>query len=478
VTTKARVDGIRAATATRVPRPAQEYAWSVAIALVATGVCLLVQPWLAPENLIMVYLSGVTIAASKFRIGPSALVAGLSVACFDFFLIPPHLSFAVSDSQYLLTFAIMLAVALLISGLAQRLRGQLEASEAREQRATVLYGMSRTMAESHDEGEIAQIGADELGEVLNCPVAVELNSRVVCSSPGGLHLVGSGEQVSLMGGRGPFGTVFVGRKVDVQERALLNSLCNGLAVAIERAMLAREERAARVIAETEKTRNVLLNSVSHDLRTPLTVIAGAASALAEGVGDRLALAETILTQSERLNRHVQNLLDITRLEADHVRPQLGWHSIEELIGVAIRESDHVLGSRKVRTFIPAGLALVRIDAVLLQKALVNLLENAARHTRDGDEIDVRVSRPEAGLRIQVADRGCGITPGEEKRIFQKFYQPEGANSDRGFGLGLAICKAVAEAHAGTIKAENRVGGGALFILDICTPGEAPEVPCD
>jgi two-component system sensor histidine kinase KdpD len=280
-----------------------------------------------------------------------------------------------------------------------------------------------------------------------------------------------------MASRGAIGALAVKTAVtlDGQAMSLLETFANNLALALERTMLAKESHQARLAAEAEKMRNVLLNSVSHDIRTPLTVIAGAAGALKQGTGDTQELADTIVSQSERLNRHVQNLLDMTRLEARTVEPKFEWHSIEELIGGALQETAPLLEDRKVNTFVPPGMALVRLDGILVTKALINLLENAARHTPEGTDIEIRVSMPGSKLRIQVADRGPGIPKGEEDRIFDKFYQPAPASGDQGFGLGLAICKSVAEAHGGRIWADNGPGGGARFYMDLSLSGQAPEV---
>jgi two-component system sensor histidine kinase KdpD len=219
-------------------------------------------------------------------------------------------------------------------------------------------------------------------------------------------------------------------------------------------------------------RNVLLSSVSHDLRTPLTVIRGAAGALAEQNKASPELAKTIADEAERLDRHIRNLLDMSRLEASAIRLNLEWHSIEELIGSALERSSVVLGERRVATYIPPGLSLIRVDGVLVEKALSNLLENAARYSAPDAEIEIRVTTPSQAVRIQVADRGQGIPAGEEQRIFERFV----GSSKEGFGLGLAICRAVAEAHGGRIWAENRAGGGARFYLEIPATAPTPEVP--
>jgi two-component system sensor histidine kinase KdpD len=476
----------------RQPAGWHGYAVTVATTAGATAVCFALRPFLVPANLVMVYLLGITFVASRYGSREAVLATVLGVAAFDFFFVPPYYTFSVEDTQYLLTFGVMLVVALLISGLALKLRTQAELWRSREHRSSVLYRLSRDLAQTRSTSEIAEIAAQEIADVLGGEVAILLGEETETAAfvdrsavetvlqAGERTERGGALYVPLSAGRGMVGVLAIqpANPLTEQQENLLETFANGLGVAIERTMLAKESQAARLVAESEKMRNVLLNSVSHDLRTPLTVIAGAASALAAGSGDSKELASTIVAQTERMNRHVQNLLDMTRLEAMAVNPNLEWHSVEELVGSALKETEHLLAGRNVLTFVPPSLALVKVDGMLVEKALVNLLENAARHTPAGKDVEIRVSLPTGRVRIQIADRGEGIKPGEEVKIFEKFYQPGGTAADRGFGLGLAICKAVAGAHGGRVWAENRSGGGARFFLELSCVGEAPVVPCE
>ncbi len=499
----------------RVNRPVPlEWRGSIATLVatgIATGLCFALRPHLVPANIIMVFLGGVALIASRYGPREAVLASLLSVAAFDFFFVPPFLTFSVEDSQYLLTFAIMLLVALLISGLAIRLRQQAMLWQTREERSAALYRLSRDLAKTRTTREVAEIASREIGEQLHADVSVLLKGEgsdlgVVVKSRSNFEfrpneqgaanwvvtkgeVAGAGTDtlpnsealyVPLVAARGIIGVLGIKADpmLDPQQESLLLTFANGIALAFERTLLAKESQVARLAAEAEKLRNVLLNSVSHDLRTPLTVIHGAASSIAEKGGSTKEMADTIVTQAERMNRHVQNLLDMTRLEADAVEPKMEWNSVEELLGSALQDTDHALRGRSVKTFIPADMALVKLDGILMTKALVNLLENAARHTPEGTEVEVHVSVPPGKLLIRVADRGPGIAAGEEERIFDKFYQPEAGKADRGFGLGLAICKAVAEAHRGKVWAENREGGGAIFFLEISASERAPEVPID
>lgn len=236
---------------------------------------------------------------------------------------------------------------------------------------------------------------------------------------------------------------------------------------------AARDRELRV--ETEQTRNALLSSVSHDLRTPLAVITGTASALLEDKLDRRLrreLTEGIVAEAERLNRLVRNLLDVTRLEAGAIELNKEWQPIEEAVGAALVRVDRLLGTRRIATDVPDDLPLVPYDALLLQQVLVNLLENAAKHTPLGSEIAISAREREGAVELVVADRGPGLPAGDEARVFEKFYRAEQGRGG-GVGLGLTICTGIVAAHGGRIWAETRGGGGAAFHLVLPLEGEPP-----
>ncbi len=238
--------------------------------------------------------------------------------------------------------------------------------------------------------------------------------------------------------------------------------------------LLKESQQARVQAEADRMRNTLLTSISHDLRTPLTSIAGAADTLRRGEGDTKDLASSIYTETMHLNLQVQNLLDMTRLQWGEVRPKCEWQSIEELIGSALDRTDELLRSRKVEVHLEPDLPLVQADGALLDRALINLLENAARHTPPDAEVEIRAERHGTVLRVTVQDTGPGIPPGNEEAVFEQFGQAGGSPS--GFGLGLAICRAIIALHKGRIWAENRPEGGAAFVFELPLTEHQPEVP--
>jgi len=259
----------------------------------------------------------------------------------------------------------------------------------------------------------------------------------------------------------------------------LETFCGQVALALERAQLAAEAQQAQVRVETESMRSALLSSVSHDLRTPLASITGTASSLLEGdatfdPATRRMLLETLSEEAERLSRLVRNLLDMARLQSGALRVSKEWHPLEEVIGAALGRMERPLRGRPVVTRVPEDLPLVPIDDVLIEQVLINLLENAVKYTPCGSEIELTAHVSEGGVMVGVADRGAGIPPGDETRLFEKFYRGRSTTS-HGAGLGLAICRGIVEAHGGRIWAENRSGGGASFQFTIPVTGRPPDM---
>jgi two-component system sensor histidine kinase KdpD len=284
--------------------------------------------------------------------------------------------------------------------------------------------------------------------------------------------------------RGPVGVVGVkpggAGRLDSEQLHLLDAFANQIALAVERTNLAAEAQAAELQVETERMRSALLASVSHDLRTPLAAIAGSSSTLLRG-GETLTdearreLLESVSEEAGRLNRFIANLLDMTRLEAGAITVRKEWQPVEEVVGAAIGQLEERLAGREVRTRIPDSLPLVPLDTTLIGQALANLLENALKYTSAGSPIEVAARLEGESVVIEVADRGPGLAAGEELRVFDKFYRVPSGTGQPGAGLGLAICKAIATAHGGSITAANRTGGGSVFSLRLPVGGPAPEL---
>ncbi|MCE9584801.1 MAG: sensor histidine kinase KdpD [Planctomycetes bacterium] len=466
------------------------YGWAVAAIAVVTGVGLAVVaalPNFALANLAMLYLLAVVLVAARNGKGPSVLAGVLAVAAFDYMFVPPRFTFAVSDTQYLVTFGVMLAIGLLFGTLTSRLRDQAAMSRLREARTEALYRMSQRLSEAGDFKALLEAAQTGLAEAFGGEAKIYLPGR-----EGRLAGTGEGpEEADLavaqwafdngrLAGRGtdtlpasralcvPLATargavavaaIVTERQIGPETGPLLSAFSRHLAVAFERQQLAIEAHRARVEGEMEKLRSALLSSVSHDLRTPLSVISGAAQTLLSRPDTppetMRALLQGIHDETARLSRLVSNLLDITRLESGAVELNRQWVSLEEVIGSALRRLDSALAGREVKLDVPADLPLVHADGVLLDQLLFNVLENAVRYTPAESPVSISASREGAGVLVKVEDEGPGFSSGEETRVFEKFYRGLAAKSERGAGLGLSICRAIAAVHKGRIWAENR-----------------------
>ena len=494
-------------------------AYGLAVAVVAgcTGIAWLMFPHVSLSNLIMVYLLGVVGVATRTSRGPTVLASVLSVVIFDFFFVPPYLSFAVSDSEHLITFFVMLVVALVTSGLTVRIRAQVAAARQRERRIAALYGMSRKLASVHGVDDLLEIALRHMGEVFSGQIALLLpdeSGRLAPRrvAPEGMTLgateMGVAQWVfehrevaglgtaTLPGARalcvplaGPRGAVGVLAIVPADARAFespealhqLETFANQTALAIERAQLADEARRAEVRVETERMRNSLLSSVSHDLRTPLATIIGASSGLLDGAerldpATRRDLVRSIHGEASHLDRLVNSLLEMTRLESGAVAIRKEPQALDGVLGAALGRLEALLRARPIRIDLPADLPLVAIDAVLVEQVFLNLLDNATRYSAAGSPIDISAKVAGLTVVVEVSDRGMGFAPGDEQRAFEKFYRGHSARV-RGVGLGLAICRAIVEIHGGSITAENRPGGGATiqFTLPLDSSPPAQEI---
>ena len=489
-----------------------EWFWSVSTVAAATGIASVMSPYFERLDLAMVYLLGVVVAAIRTSRWPALLTTLLSVAAFDFFFIPPPFTFAVADVRYLVTFGVMFIVALVISGLTLRVREQAEAARSREKKTAALYGLSRELARERKKEKISEIAVKHIGEVLRSQVVI-----LIPDGQGGLTVPATGVGTfaldakeigvaqwvlenrqaagwgtdTLPGARalylpmvasaGPVGVVGIlpanrGERFDPAQIHLLESFANQTAMAMERVLLAQEAQKEHLQAEAQSLRNILLSSVSHDLRTPLAIITGASDTLLKR-GDDLAgekreeLISTIHEEAGRLNRIVGNVLSMTRLESGTTQVHKEWQSLEEIAGAVIDRLSDRLKDRPLSVSIPADLPLVPFDPILMEQVLTNLLENTIRHTPPGTPVELAARRQQAGVVIEVADRGPGIPAGDEERIFEKLVH--GKAPGGGVGLGLSICRAIVEAHGGHIWAENRPGGGAIFRLTLPVEGEPP-----
>ena len=493
-----------------------DYLRAVVTVAVCTGLAWLMNARFAQANLIMVYLLGVMLVAVRFGRGPAVLASVLSVGSFDFFFVPPYLTFAVSDTEYLITFGVMLSAALVISTMAARLREQARASRERERRAAALYKLSRELADAQNLEDILTAALRTVQDVFAARAVILLpdeGGRVRIRS-GDTSLLGPGDHdhgvaqwvfdrgepaglgtqtlpaaqalfLPLLGSRGPTGVLGI-RPANIRfllrpdQFRFLETFANQTALAVERAGLTAQAEQARIQIEAERLRNTLLSSVSHDLRTPLAAITGAASSLLEAAGKlspetRRELVESIAEEAGRMNRLVSNLLDMSRLESGVLHVNKEWQSAEEAIGAALERLGTRLEGRQVDVKLPAGLGLVPLDEVLIEQVIYNLVENAIKYTPPGSPIEIRGEVVKNEIAIEVLDRGPGLPPGEEQRVFEKFYRAREANRPGGIGLGLTIARGIVEAHGGSMIASNREGGGAVFRFTLPLGGEPPKV---
>ncbi|KVD98444.1 DUF4118 domain-containing protein [Burkholderia anthina] len=523
--------------------PPRHYAYAAAICAAITVVASVVSARLDLTNLVMLYLLGVVFSAVRLGRGPGVLQSFLSVAAFDFFFVPPRMSFSVSDTQYLLTFFGMLLTSLVISHLTSTLTRQASVAQRRERRTGAIYAMARELGAALTTEQIVEIGSRHVGEVFRARVAFLLPDsadqvRQKIEEPDAAVTLTGAELDSDVGqwvydqqkpaGRGtdtlpataalylplkaPMRTRGVlavasrePRELEVPEQQrMLDAFAAQIALALERVHYVEIARDALVNMESERLRNSLLSAISHDLRTPLTTIVGFSSMLANGraaaqAGDgaaaaRLAqregeLVDAIHDEALRMTGIVTNLLDMARLQAGSLQLKRQWSLLEETVGAALAACRRVLARHPVRVALPADLPLLQMDAVLMERLFTNLFENAAKYTPPDTSLDIGAERvTDDGspfVRVHVDDHGPGLPAGMEARIFDKFTRGEKESATPGIGLGLAICRAIVEAHGGKIGALNRTapdgrvtGARFWFTLPVDTPPAAPAVPDD
>jgi two-component system sensor histidine kinase KdpD len=459
----------------------------------------------------MLFLLGVVIVALTSSRQASVLAAVLAVLAYDFLFVPPPYTLDVADVRYLLTFAVIVGVGFVVSTLTRRLREGQRAAFVREHRASVLYTLTHALSSVADEraagaacveaaaaaldGEAVflQVRGERLDPVAASPAEAALappelevahwvlargkpaglgadilaNETVLCAPVRAWGAVAAVVAVRPHGGRIP----------DADQRALLEAIGRQAALALDRIRASEEARQSSLRAEAEQLRSGLLSAVSHDFRTPLATVVGAATTLRDegealDAATRRELTEAICDEGERLERLVSNLLDMTRLDSGAVEPKREWVPLDEVIGSALGRLDRMLSGRRVTTTVPPEAAMVSIDPVLVEQLLVNLLENAAKYTPPGSEIDLVAAREGAAVHLDVSDRGPGIPAGDEERIFERFRRGTHPGV-RGVGLGLAVSRAIAKAHGGTLAARTRPGGGATLRLTLPLPGEPP-----
>lgn len=460
------------------PSGARAYPQTVALVAAATALASLAHRALALPDIAMVYLLVIMAVAVRYGRGASVLASALSVASYDLFFIPPYFTFDVHDAHNVLSFVTMFVVGQLLSELAFRIRRGEREARRRESRTAALYALTRALGEADDAPSVTRALAAQAEAVFGGSVAVHLHAAPTSERSEHEHRVTISARSEALG-------ELVLRPVaalDDDERALADAFARQGGAALERVQLVKAAHDAALKAHTEQMRSTLLSAVSHDLRTPLAAITGAATTLRED-GEGLAKAQrddmvdTICEEAERLERLVANLLDMTRLESGAITVKREWVPLEEVVGSALTRLERRLAGRAVTTELPEALSMVSIDPVLIEQIFVNVLENAIKYTPAGSPLEIRAKAHGEGVEVTVADRGPGVPAGRESQIFERFYR--GAHKGvGGVGLGLPISRGLAEAHGGTLTAHPREGGGALFRLVLPSAGPVPSLPLE
>jgi two-component system sensor histidine kinase KdpD len=479
-----------------------DYAMAAAVCAVTAAIAAPLHDVLDLSNIVMVFLLGVVGVAVRWGRGPAVLAAFLSVAAFDYLYVPPRFSFNVSDVQYVITFAVMLIVGLVIGQLTAVLRWQAQVATSREERVRALYAMSRDLSGALMSEQIAEIAArfvqaefearagllvadeqDRLQPAIAVPgLPVGIDAGIAQWAFDHAEPAGQGTNTLPAGSilylplKAPMrmrGVLAIeprepARLAGPDQRRLLETCASLLAISLERIHYIEVAQRSTVQIESERLRHSLLAAISHDLRTPLAALVTMADTLVADAGGEHAseTAHRIREAAMRMASQVGNLLDMARLQSGEVRLKRQWVPLEETVGGALRAMAGTIAPERVRVALSADLPLLQVDPVLFERVLCNLLENAAKFAPAGSPITIGASATADRIGITVDDEGPGLPKSREEAIFEMFERGRKEDSVSGVGLGLAICRAIVEAHGGTIKGETRAGGGARFTIQL------------
>jgi len=433
----------------------RRYFYSLLVAAGITVPCLAIRVPGHETDVVMLFLVGAVIAAAWFGRGPAIFYSCLAVSLFNYFFVEPYYSFNAYNSSYWLTFLVMFFASVVISTFAARLREQLIISERREKHALFLYELTKSLSQATTQSEMSETFLSSLTRELGC------SGRIAPSETSGAK-----NTFPIKAAEHSFGVLILDAAAELpdDQHRTVETAVSLLAAAIDRITAGQHAEQSRLMAEREKVRSTLLSAVSHDLRTPLAAISGAAETLAQKSPDE-PLLSSIKNESTRLNRLVTNLLDVTRMEGSGVRLNMRAYAPAEIIGSGISASSASLTRHELSLQVEDNLPFVRMDGLLISQLVQNLLENAARHTPPGSRITLSAYMRENSLCMTVADNGPGIPTGQEREIFNKFVSYAQGDA-KGAGLGLAICQSIVTAHNGRIYATNKADGGARFVVEL------------
>lgn len=472
--------------------PTLPYLHSLLWVAAATAVSFIIFPLNEPANLVMVYLLAVALVAARFGRLPSVMGTVFGALSCAYYMHADDFARSVP------TFVVMLFVGLIVSSMTSQLRMEAITTMRREKRIQALYQLSRGLAAAENREDLANVVREHLRSIFGC------TCLLLESTPSGLvaatkldtgldatpvllghaklalrerrtfdtgdclllPMVVANESVGVLCCQG------IGREhhIATANIRLIEAVANNAAIALLRMMVGDDARQSQQRVDQERLRNVMLSSMSHDFRTPLASITGAVTTLIDSTGrldepTRMDLMHSIREDAEFLERQIRNMLDLTKLEAGNLKAHRELHPMDEVVGGAMTRAEKMLEGRRVDIDVSPLLPMVAVDALLIEQLLVNLIENAVRYAPSWSPIEVVVQQNGDRMRIQVADRGPGIPTGLHERVFEKFYRI-GGTSRSSAGLGLAICKAIAQLHDGRIWVEDREGGGALFQVDL------------
>ena len=485
------------------------YEMALGYLILATGLAFLMYPYFDLPNLIMVYLLGVMATAIHCGRGPAILNSLLSVLAFDFCFVPPRWTFTVEEAKYIVTFAVMFLTAVVISYLGTLIKRQAEAARLQERQTAAMHALSRELAGTRGVENVLQVSLKHFSEIFQCDVVALLPDE-----NGKLHLA-AGDLASVFhqdivkelgvaqgaydaGQMAGWSTqtmpdspilsvplkaadatlgVLALRPRDPQSECwllpeqlrhrLLESLAKQVALAFEVERLQKTALESQVVMETERLRSSLLGSMTHDFQTPLAAIMGSASSLLDLQGkldpaQAQEMLANIYDEAERLSRLINNLLDIAMLQAGSLKLHKELQPLEEVVGAALNRLEKRLADRPITTSLPADLPMVPLDASLAEHIFINLLENSLKYTPPGSPLAIAAVQKDDAIEVEVADLGPGFPPDDLEKIFEMYYRGAEDIGQKGYGLGLAICRAIVQAHGGRIWAVNRTGGGAAI----------------
>ncbi|HEV2041462.1 MAG TPA: two-component system sensor histidine kinase KdpD [Casimicrobiaceae bacterium] len=489
------------------------YVWALLACFATTLIAAPLRPYFDLANIVMLFLLTVVLIAVKFGRRPAVLAAFVSVASFDFFFVSPRFSFAVSDVQYLVTLVVMLAIALIIGQMTAGLRYQARVAASREARASALYEFARDMSSLLQTEQVVEAANKFIAATFDAKVAILIpdeQGRLVLHDPGGVarnvdlraaaqwaydksQPAGAGTDTlpgsdflylplrAPMRTRGVLAIKAENRRLLMvpEQRRHLDTFAALVAIALERVHYVEVAQQALIRMESERLRNSLLAALSHDLRTPLAALVGLAESLELTKPELSALqrdtTQAIAEEARRMNALVNNLLDMARIESGDVKLRREWQSVEEVVGSSLKAAQAALADKRVEVALPSDLPLVEFDATLIERVLYNLLENAGKYTPAGTVIRIAAEASGDQLLVTVSDNGPGVRQAQRETIFEKFTRGSRESATPGVGLGLAISRAIVEAHRGRIWVEDNAGTGARFgfTLPLGTPPEMP-----